>query len=266
MDPSENTNLSPLESTFQNFSETPISAHLYDAESGETSEKTPEKEKFVRVVSIALSSFLSGNLSITSDFIDLNLCDQYCDIITFSKRFVDGILEEAEGLINKHSKKSSLPIGNIPIQLNRNRESAEFYPVIVEYERPKFSVWPSIAEFTIELGAEKIDEYLSSFSTNEDWLYIIYYLGNEIDATSHYYKYEAVWSLPSPEYPIAQATASVFFTIEVSDVLPPRCIVSVTFQFESFQFTHTPGVTDFSEEWLNYILDSKIGVYKKIKY
>lgn len=39
--------------------------------------------------------------------------------------------------------------------------------------------------------------------------------------------FQAIWSLPSPEYPIAQATASVFFTVEVSQVLPLDCFVDV---------------------------------------
>lgn len=37
-----------------------------------------------------------------------------------------------------------------------------------------------------------------------------------------------MWSIPTKEYPIAQATATVFFTIEVSRVKPKFCVVNVS--------------------------------------
>lgn len=61
---------------------------------------------------------------------------------------------------------------------------------LIEYGRPQFSSWPKIKDFTVTLGANKIDEYLCSFNTNEEWSYIIYYLGVTDDDCSSFYKYE----------------------------------------------------------------------------
>lgn len=94
-------------------------------------------------------------------------------------------------LVNKHIKISIHSTGTTE-RVFLPRYSGE-YPVI-EYNRPKFTGWPTIREFTIELGAEKIDEYLASFNTNEEWLYIIYYVGLKTENTSEFYEYQVtIW-------------------------------------------------------------------------
>ncbi|XP_063225917.1 A-kinase anchor protein 14-like isoform X2 [Bacillus rossius redtenbacheri] len=74
------------------------------------------------------------------------------------------------------------------------------------------------------------------------------------------------WSIPTQAYPIPQAVASVFFTIEVSKIKPGIYPVQVTYAFEGHQFVHKPGETDFCEDFLQNIIDSKIKFIKQINF
>ncbi|CAG9764405.1 unnamed protein product [Ceutorhynchus assimilis] len=148
-----------------------------------------------------------------------------------------------------------------------------YYPAYkesIEYavidSRRSLTSWPTIGEFTIELGAFKIDDYLSNFETEENWMYVIYYKGLIEDKCSKLHKYQAVYSLPTWKYPIAQATASIFFTIEVCKTSFPHCFVDVKFQYETFRQVYSVGTNELQEKWLHYILDSKIKFFQTITY
>ncbi|KAI4467348.1 a-kinase anchor protein 14 [Holotrichia oblita] len=91
-----------------------------------------------------------------------------------------------------------------------------------------FTSWPTIQEFTVELGEDRIGEYLSTWYYEEDWLYCVDLKLQQSDGCCDYYIYETKWSLPTKEYPIAQATASIYFTIAVSRVKPQHCLVDVS--------------------------------------
>lgn len=86
--------------------------------------------------------------------------------------------------------KEDIPDNEQSEQLIQTTESSSF-----EYVETKnsFTTWPTIEEFTIELGANKIDEYLASFETEEDWLYVIYYHGTKDLICSDIHKYQVVY-------------------------------------------------------------------------
>lgn len=67
--------------------------------------------------------------------------------------------------------------------------SLEQYPVFEELKDPIIT-WPTIEQFTVELGAYSIDEYLSYFDTEEDWMYVIYYQGQQESACCVLHKYQ----------------------------------------------------------------------------
>lgn len=75
------------------------------------------------------------------------------------------------------------------------KEQEEFTTCYTEFianinkEKPEF-IWPTIKEFTIEEGAVKIDEYLSSFYTEENWMYVMYYRGVQESSSLSAYKYQ----------------------------------------------------------------------------
>ncbi|KAF7277990.1 hypothetical protein GWI33_008986 [Rhynchophorus ferrugineus] len=189
------------------------------------------------------------------------VCAEFTDPVTFAKEFVKEIIQKSEETI---ATKDVAPDSKHSEHLIKTTESSSDFDY-VETNR-SFTTWPTIEEFTIELGANKIDEYLSSFETDEDWLYVIYYHGTKELISSDIHKYQAIYSLPTWRYPIAQATASIYFTIEICKVKPKSCFVNVTFQYETFRKQYKPGIFDFQEKWLHYILDSKINLFKTITY
>lgn len=56
-------------------------------------------------------------------------------------------------------------------------------------EKSEF-IWPTIKEFTREEGAARIDEYLSSFYTDENWMYVMYYKGVKENCSVSAHKYQ----------------------------------------------------------------------------
>ncbi|KAK9745951.1 28 kDa A-kinase anchor [Popillia japonica] len=129
-----------------------------------------------------------------------------------------------------------------------------------------FTSWPTIQEFTVELGEDRIAEYLSTWYYEEDWLYCVDLKLQQSDGCCDYYIYETKWSLPTKEYPIAQATASIYFTIAVSRVKPQHCLVDVTYNYEGCSYVHIPFKHTFSEQWLFNIIEAKLKFFKTLRF
>lgn len=53
-----------------------------------------------------------------------------------------------------------------------------------------FTSWPTIQEFTVELGEDRIAEYLSTWYYEEDWLYCVDLKLQQSDGCCDYYIYE----------------------------------------------------------------------------
>ncbi|CAG9820791.1 unnamed protein product [Phaedon cochleariae] len=152
-------------------------------------------------------------------------CLEFLNVTLFAENFVDSVIEEATNTIQSEWTYEAQRVSNVSASVDR--ESVYTYNYI-DPAKPEFTTWPTIGNFTIELGAKKINEYLSSFPVDEEWLYAIYYLSTIYEDVSDLHEYEAKWSLPTASYPIAQSTASVFFTIEVSRILPKDCLVKAS--------------------------------------
>jgi len=126
--------------------------------------------------------------------------------------------------------------------------------------------WPTIAEFTPELGMEKILEFIQTWQYEESWLYCIDLIQTDDLPYDVRFRYRVRWSIPTRRQPIPRATASVYFTIEVSKIKPPNQIVNVYYVFETNRLVHRPGHSRFDEKWLKDIIESKISIISKINF
>ncbi|XP_060522402.1 uncharacterized protein LOC132699607 isoform X1 [Cylas formicarius] len=177
-------------------------------------------------------------------------CRDFLDIVTFAKKLLREVF--------KDSQKLSKPEND---EADSSADSADFSVADIY-----FSGWPTVGTFSAEIGCDKIEEYLASFFTDEDWTFAVHYNGSQDKPTSCLHNYEAIFGLPTASYPIPQATASVYFTIEVSRIQPPQCLVDVTFTYETSRRINRPGVHDFHEKWLLDILEAKIKFFQTITY
>ncbi|KAL1501639.1 hypothetical protein ABEB36_006934 [Hypothenemus hampei] len=242
---------------------------IFSQDSFESNDVLEHESKFTKYNSFNFEINKYNKRISESGSFDLNECRKFLDIISYAKELVRNIIEESK--IQVESSRQPMEIVNEPednddenLFITKNFEN---FNEISNVEVENFKInWPTIEMFNIETGALAIDEYLVSFDADQKWMYIIYFLGNKDTIASCLYIYQAIYSLPTCKYPISQATASVYFTIEVSKGKPPYCPVDVTYNYETFRQNHKPGVVDFSEKWLHYILDSKIKLFQTVTY
>jgi A-kinase anchor protein 14 len=126
--------------------------------------------------------------------------------------------------------------------------------------------WPMISEFSPELGIEKIQEFIQTWQHDDSWLYCIDLIGTDDLDYDVRYRYRVRWSIPTRRQPIPRATASIYFTIDVSKIKPKDTIVKVYYVFEGNRLVHRPGHSRFEEKWLKDIIESKILVISQITF
>ncbi|KAB0803577.1 hypothetical protein PPYR_00547 [Photinus pyralis] len=181
-------------------------------------------------------------------------CILYSDIETFSGYFVDEIIETSIGRLIQEQDKLGITVIIEAARSTSHTNSA------------LDSLWPRNGEFTKETGMDAIHEYLRTWIYVEDWLYCVDFLMVQSDECSEYYLYEAKFSIPTRCYPIPQATASVFFTVEVSRIKPLYCPVDISYVFEGSSLVRVPGKVPFDESFLFDIVDAKLSLYKSISF
>lgn len=189
-------------------------------------------------------------------------CEAYTNVLQLAKILVNTVIEISESTFKEIYSKLSLSQAK-DVMACSSKDSQGF--AYIETKNNTV-IWPTISEFTVEIGAYAIDEYLASFETSEDWMYVIYYQGIRETKMSALHKYQAIYSLPTWKYPIAQATASIFFQIEVFNTKPAYCFVDVSYQYENYRLVHRPGLSDFQEKWLQNILKAKIKLFQTVTY
>ncbi|XP_067405808.1 A-kinase anchor protein 14 isoform X4 [Emydura macquarii macquarii] len=126
--------------------------------------------------------------------------------------------------------------------------------------------WTSGKDFTVERGQQQIEEYMSTWEFHESWLHWSDYLQEEELKYSKRYHYRVRWSIPTCRKPIPQATASIYFIIEISKIKPPTLPVEVFFILESNRLIHRPGQCRFREKWLKDIIESKMILMDSITF
>ncbi|XP_028129223.1 uncharacterized protein LOC114325366 isoform X1 [Diabrotica virgifera virgifera] len=176
-------------------------------------------------------------------------CDLYDSYENFSKIFIDDILDGAAEHIRLTQKRDVI-----------------FGPKKFSVSQKPF-VWPTIKEFGEKRIGFKIVQWIDSTAdVTENWLYSVMMVSKTANHVSDFYKYEAIFSLPTKCYPISQATASVFFLIEVSRVMSEVCPVHVTFQLESFSTQLSPKTHVITDALLFRVIDAKIKVFKSFYF
>ncbi|KAJ8959741.1 hypothetical protein NQ314_006168 [Rhamnusium bicolor] len=140
-------------------------------------------------------------------------------------------------------------------------------PELPRKPREKNIVWPTIEQFTRELGIKKVKEYIKfTFDLRENWIYNINFVAAQSDLSSDFYLFEVNMSLPAPSYPVAQATVSIYFRYEVSRIKPPNCPVTVTFTIESVNEIMIPGKIIINDRILLRVANSKLSVFSSVNF
>lgn len=179
-------------------------------------------------------------------------CEQYEEIDIYAGVVVDQIIEKALEVASRH----------IPPPI----EESSDYTEETSYSTDSTVVeWPTLETFTDQLGLKKIYEFMDTWDFEEDWLYCVDFLSQFSDDCSDYYIYEAQWSIPTEMYPVPQATARIYFTIECCRVKPPACPVNVTYVYEGTSFVHTLSSV-FSEDRLFEIVDAKLKFFQRLTF
>ena len=126
--------------------------------------------------------------------------------------------------------------------------------------------WMSIGDFTVDGGLNKIEQFIETWNRDESWLHCIDFLKEEDLSYSKSYRYEVKWSIPTRRKPIPRATASTYFTLDVSKVRPKNYPIDVYYVFEGYQFVHRPGKSRFNAKWLKDIIESKVYLMQSITF
>nr|CAI5849374.1 unnamed protein product [Callosobruchus analis] len=171
------------------------------------------------------------------------VCKYFTNIQDFAYYLVDDIIDEAQDIL--------------ATRYNRNVQYA------VRHSTTPNILWPTIGEFTREVGAMHLRKYIDLTSeVIEDWEYSVNLTAGASNSVSDFYTYEAVFSIPTKCYPVPQATATVFFTYEVSRVKPKNCVVDV----ETLRTVLYPEKNVITEDMLFRVLNSKLNFFKTVTY
>lgn len=175
--------------------------------------------------------------------------EEYLDTVKYSEQFVDNVLQSAKQMCKyKHKQNVAL----VAFAADHKFQNID---------------WPTIEQFTVEMGIDSIDKYIHhAFILEEDWKYKITFLIGQSDKASDFYFYEAKFCIPTSSYPIAQATVSVFFTLEVSRVIPKNLSVRATFTIESLRTVMVPGEVEVNDQMLLRVLYAKLAVFKQLNF
>ncbi|KAK4884120.1 hypothetical protein RN001_000391 [Aquatica leii] len=185
----------------------------------------------------------------------INECSLFGKVENFASIFVNDIISTSVGKIIE--RKGGFYKIVKPDQDSKKSDS--------ETNIENFVKWPRICDFTVTVGECCLNDYMLSWTFDEAWLYCIDFLLVQSDEYNDYFKYEVKWSIPTIQYPIPQATASIFFTIEVSKFKPKYCLVDVTYVFEGSRFVQSPGQVEFQESFLFDIIFAKLITFQHMR-
>ncbi|XP_030766256.1 uncharacterized protein LOC115890216 isoform X2 [Sitophilus oryzae] len=187
----------------------------------------------------SMGLFYSQNLSVVPDqqLPNANICKDFLEVVDISKLVVNDILQKATGAIENLKK----------------RESAERKTVVVrEKRRLKFL---TIRDFSVDSGANFIQNYiLKCNSFYYEWKVSIVYVKMRTYPSSDIHLYEANFTLPSRLYPVAQATASIFFTLEAYFVI------------EGYRTKLNPWKFILNDGILLRVLDAKVNYFRTFTF
>jgi len=185
------------------------------------------------------------------------------DYAKIAKELVDTSIERAAKLLEQTQAKTC-SYSDLPWQFNfEERDEATPPPT----ETQPNVLWPTIEDFTPELGEEKILEFIQTWQHDESWLCHISMIEKDDLQFDVRYRYRVLWSIPTRRKPIPRATAAVYFTILASKIKAPSItLVKVFYVFETNRLVHRPGHSRFQEQWLKDIIINKCLLSDRIHF
>ncbi|XP_005641802.2 A-kinase anchor protein 14 isoform X1 [Canis lupus familiaris] len=117
--------------------------------------------------------------------------------------------------------------------------------------------WITHGEFTAERGRKQIEEFVLTWEYQDCWVHCTEFIEREDLVHSYHYIYCVHWSNPTANIPIAQVSASAYFTIKITKNKPPDMPIEVSYIFEGLSLVHRPGQTRFREKWLRDTIEAK---------
>lgn len=172
----------------------------------------------------------------------------YEDVQKCAVNFVDEICEKATQTLNQNSA-----IKNI-----------YFYEPIIKNEINILNdhlKGPSIKYFTVDEAKERVNFIINSWMLENDWVFSIRIQKNWITAVGENFKFQVIFSLPTPAKPIPEASASVVFLVsKVWDDFR----IKYNFEGFSYEFESTDkNICGGSQEFiLNLIIKNKLKLFK----
>lgn len=174
--------------------------------------------------------------------------DIYQDVQKCAVTFVDEICEKATQALNQNSAI----------------KNSYFYEPIIKNEINILNdqmKGPSIKYFTVDEAKERVNLIINSWMLGDDWVFSIRIQKNWMTAVGENFKFQVIFSLPTPAKPIPEASASVIFLVsKIWDNF------RVKYNFEGFSYEYDGGDVNIrrgSQEFiLNLIIDNKLKMFK----
>ncbi|CAK7312669.1 A-kinase anchor protein 14 [Vulpes lagopus] len=98
--------------------------------------------------------------------------------------------------------------------------------------------WITHGEFTAERGRKQIEEFVLTWEYEDCWVHCTKFIEREDLVHSYHYIYCVHWSNPTANIPIAQVSASTYFTIKITKNKPPDMPIEVSYIFEGLSLVH----------------------------
>ncbi|XP_075981494.1 uncharacterized protein LOC142980081 [Anticarsia gemmatalis] len=125
------------------------------------------------------------------------------------------------------------------------------------------SVGPPFAITAEKFICDTIEKH---WKLTDVFMYHLKYMGGSKDEVSQYYYFEAVFSQPTSEYPIPQATVSVFFRIEDKHIeLDSQAVPMMCFRIEGHHTDHDVRYVALTADWILAVIKMKIKFYKRLE-
>ncbi|XP_043913289.1 A-kinase anchor protein 14 isoform X2 [Protopterus annectens] len=184
--------------------------------------------------------------------------------VTMDDEYEHILAESANIIINEAMKNAFDHLRYM--EQSQERTSQDQNPNKTSSYKKKTMAWTACKDFTVELGKQQIEEFISTWEIHESWLHCIDFLrATELEFSKQYH-YQVKWSIPTRRKPIPYATACVYFIIEVSKIKPSTLPVEVYYFTESNRLKHRPNETRFREKWLKDIIESKMFLMETVNF
>lgn len=233
------------------------------------------------------------NLELVTTFItDI---EKLTSVLNIATNFVDNILSDAHKAIGSKTDKSIFPLCTPkPTRVlmkdlcvkseDAKRDQPSVFNlandfvdnILTESERramnfkvlgmDRFKIYQSLDEFKVRDGLEIVAKCLSRWSFNRNWFYRTLYHGRMISEEAHSLFYTVRWSVPTPNYPVAQVTVDVNFTVQLVPLNTFPFYIEVWYRMETDRSQHCAFNSKYFEKWLKIIVKRKLQVFKMFTF